>query len=754
MFPLLWLSIAFLAGLILNGAIHLPWWVWLIGIIISLITAILEWRFRSRRFEKSWRKFAPLPVGIIVCFFFIGALRFPIPGVPNPNDLAYYQNQSGTLTGRISSQPEASERSQSFTLFVTRFTNSAGNSISVHGTATVLTTSSQDLWFDDLVTVTGLVASPGAGADAGYQDYLQRKGIQAQVYYPRLILIEKGTGKSVSAMLLRLRQFSETIIRKIFPQPEAALVDGVLLGRAKDLPPSLISAYQATGTAHIFAVSGFNIAIMANVFSAVFKRLFSRWYAAVIALVGIIFYSLLVGGSASVVRAAIMGSLGIVAQMIGRRSAGITSLAFTAAVMCLLNPNLPWDVSFQLSFMATLGLMLFASPLQAWVEGLMAKRIPSEKARKWAEPIGEYFLFTLAAQLMTLPVIAYHFHRLSLSGVLANPLVLPAQPLLMVMGLIATVAGMIFIPFGRLLGYIAWPLAAYTNKLVEWLAGWGGNLAFNSISLWSVLIFYALIALLVIFYKRWKTRVNMTASLVAAGLVTLVVWQGVLARPDGRLHLTILGIQDRSALLIQTPNGSRILVNSAPSSEELGSALDTRLSIFDHRLKAVILTETSAASLNALGSVIENLPVDAVYWGIASESNAAKSLKNQVTDLNIPIQSLSPGNQLILDDSIILTALAQTEKGMALRLEYNDLNLLIPAGLAIQSNTEVKGVNLLLIGDDDLDAKATSDWNAIGATVVWTEPQSVSPDPHWISLAQKSWLEIITDGRSVWINEK
>lgn len=754
MFPLLWLSLAFLAGLILNGVILVPWWVWLICIGVSLASTIVEWIFRRRRFEKWWRKFAPLPLGAIACFFFLGALRFPLPSsIPLPDQLFYYTGQNGTLTGRIASQPEATERSQSFTFSVTRFTDSSGESIEINGTAVIYTTSTQPFEYGDLAALTGTINSPGVNSTTGYQDYLQRKGITAEVSYPKIILIQKGAN-TIPALLLRLRLYCEQVIRKIFTQPEAALVDGVLLGRAGDLPDSLISAYQATGTAHIFAVSGFNIAIMAGVFSAIFKRIFSRWYAAIMAILGIIFYSLLVGGSPSVVRAAIMGCLGVVAQMIGRRSAGITSLAFTAAIMCLLNPYLPWDVSFQLTFMATLGLMLFGTPMQKRLEGWLAKKMPSEKARKWAAPISEYFLLTFVAQLMTLPVLAYHFHRISLSSVLANPLVLPAQPLLMVLGLVATVGGMIFIPIGKILAWITWPLAAWTNRVVAWLSSWGGNFSFNSISLWTILAFYLVIIFLVIFYKKWKTQVTMTVGLIASGLITLFIWQGALARPDGRLHMTILSIQDQAALLIQTPKGNRILVNSAPSTEELGSALDQRLSIFDHRLKAVILTNDTAASLNALNNVFDNLPVDVVYWGLQSDTSASKSLQKQLANLNIPVHPLKTGDQLSLDDSVILTVVSQTETGMAMRLEYGNMSLLIPAGKTSIPKSDTRGVNLLLLGDDDLRRKSVSEWNSIGSTIFWIEPQIVSPAPQWISLAQKEWLEIQTDGSGIWITSK
>lgn len=755
MFPLLWISTAFLVGLILNGTFHLPRGVLLIGVFISLILAILEWRFKQSKSMQWWRKFAPLSPGVILCAFFIGALRFPIPAArAQPDQLAYYLDQKGTLTGTIASQPERTEHGQSFTLSASRFTGEPGISTPVSGMALVQITSPQELEYGDRLTITGLVTPPGSKSSASYQEYLRRKGIQAQVLYPQELAVQKVAGKSLHALLLKLRTTCEQVIAKIFPQPEAALVDGVLLGRAGNLPDSLIRAYQATGTAHIFAVSGFNIAVMAGVFLTISKRILSRWYGVLLAIPGIVFYALLVGGSPSVVRAAIMGSLGIVAQMIGRRSAGITSLAFTAAIMCLFDACLPWDVSFQLSFMATLGLMLFAGPLQKGLEGWLAERMPSDKARRWAQPIGEYFLFTLAAQVMTLPVIAYHFQRLSLSAVLANPLVLPAQPLLMTLGVVALLGGMIFLPLGKLLAGIAWPLAAYTNRVTEWLAGLGGELSLHAISLWSVLVFYLLIFLLIVFHKRWKQQATLAAGLLASGLVALVIWQGVLARPDGRLHVTVLGIQDSTAILVQTPAGNHILIDSAPDSAALGSALDHRLSLFEHRLEAVVLTRGSASSLDALSSVLENLPADAVYWGIESDTVTARQLKEQLTASDTPVKELDAHTRLSLDEGVILTVGAKTETGRTLTLEYGSLKIFIPAGQQSFSKEDAKGADVLLIAEHDLKRTSAGDWNTPGAVVFWIEPQLASPDPRWISLAQKDWLEINIDGNRMWITGK
>jgi competence protein ComEC len=160
-------------------------------------------------------------------------------------------------------------------------------------------------------------------------------------------------------------------------------------------------------------------------------------------MLGIAFYTVLVGASASVLRAAIMGCFALIARQMGRQT-GINTLAITAALMAGDNPHIIWDVGFQLSFAATLGLVLYAEPLQTWFARLLAHRLPPATARRIAGPAGDYFLFTLAAQVMTLPIIAYHFQRISLVSIVANPVILPAQPPVMILGGLAVLLGLIW----------------------------------------------------------------------------------------------------------------------------------------------------------------------------------------------------------------------------------------------------------------------------------------------------------------------
>jgi competence protein ComEC len=178
-------------------------------------------------------------------------------------------------------------------------------------------------------------------------------------------------------------------------------------------------------------------------------------------------YTILVGADAAVVRAAFMGGLYVLALHYGRRSHALTSLMATAGMMTLLNPRTLWDLGFQLSFAATLGLILLAPPMQEGLESWLRKWLSETIAKQALDVLNDALVITLAAQIMATPVILYTFGRLSLVSLLTNLLILPAQPALLIWGAFATLLGFVWLPAGRILAWVAWLFLTYTVRVVE-----------------------------------------------------------------------------------------------------------------------------------------------------------------------------------------------------------------------------------------------------------------------------------------------
>jgi len=201
---------------------------------------------------------------------------------------------------------------------------------------------------------------------------------------------------------------------------------------------------------------------------------------------------ILAGASSSVVRAGIMGSLGLIALNIGRLYAITNALAFTAVVMVFVNPLvLHFDVGFQLSFLALMGLVYLTPMLEPYFE-----RIP--------KTINKYLIPTIAAQIFTLPILLLNFDRLSLVAPLANLLILPVIPLAMLFGFLTGIVGMIFAPLAMPLAWITWGILTYIIKIVEFIS----RIPLASLEINYFSIFLAALYYIGLLYFLWRQQLK------------------------------------------------------------------------------------------------------------------------------------------------------------------------------------------------------------------------------------------------------
>jgi competence protein ComEC len=209
----------------------------------------------------------------------------------------------------------------------------AGDPHATHGLVQVVLPPGMGWRYGDRLSLEGLLQTPPEDEDFSYRAYLLRQNVHTYLPFPRVERLSQAAGSPILAKIFAMREWAYAKIYQLFPSPEAPLLAGILLGIESDLPPGVARAFQDTGTAHIIAISGFNIAILAELFMKLFSKALSRWWAVLAAVLAIAGYTILVGGMPSVVRAAVMGSMALVAVQIGRRSTGANSLAFTAALM-------------------------------------------------------------------------------------------------------------------------------------------------------------------------------------------------------------------------------------------------------------------------------------------------------------------------------------------------------------------------------------------------------------------------------------
>ena len=350
--------------------------------------------------------------------------------------------------------------------------------------------------YGDVVSVLGTVKLPQVFETYKdhyfpYREYLMKDGICCVSYYPKINLVSRGGGNIVMKKLLDLKGSFINSLGVSIVEPESTLASGLLLGAKNSLPKSVSDDLRNAGIIHIVVLSGYNITIVADSLMKVLGFL-PRIISFSFGIISVLLFALMTGASATVVRASIMSLVLILARFSNRDYLAMRALVLAGFVMVVHNPSiLVFDFSFQLSFLASIGLVLLSGRFSSHLK-FVTNRFS----------IREIVSSTLSTQVFVLPFLIYSTGKLSLWGFLSNVLVLPIIPLTMFLSLISGLVGYV----GGIFSYIIGGVAYLFLKYIFVIASFFGNLDFGifditNISFKTLVIFY-LILLFFIFFKR------------------------------------------------------------------------------------------------------------------------------------------------------------------------------------------------------------------------------------------------------------
>lgn len=283
-----------------------------------------------------------------------------------------------------------------------------------------------------------------------YGDRLAITGIVKNngLEFPEIEREEGSSKREVLFWIFQFRRKIEGIYRQTLPEPQASLLSGIVLGSKSGVPYDFYQNLRQTGTLHVVVASGMNVTIVAGTLVSFLVLFFSRRVAVWLAFLGIWFYVLLAGAEAPVVRAGIMGTLAFLAQGLGRQQDAWRGLGLAAGLLLFINPQNLFDLGFQLSFVATGGILLFGSQISRYLQ-----RLPRQIRYDIAQ--------TLGAQIATLPIIILNFGFYSPLSPLVNLLVVSILPFIMKLGALVAISGLLFKPLGQVLAFFVLPFLTY-----------------------------------------------------------------------------------------------------------------------------------------------------------------------------------------------------------------------------------------------------------------------------------------------------
>lgn len=421
-----------------------------------------------------------------------------------------------------------------------------------------------------------------------------------------------------------IRVRADAALGRGMPAREAELARGFVLGEDERIDPTTKEDFRRSGLAHLLAVSGQNVALLALLAMPALAALDIPLRARLAWVLGLIaVYVPLAGAGPSIQRAGIMGALAMLATLAGRRASRLYALALAALVTLAVDPRIAADVGWQLSFAAVLGILLLAAPLR----GAIAARLGGGG---WRRALAEGAAMTTAATLATAPLVAFHFGAISTTTLLANLLALPAVAPAMWLGMLAAAAGQVpGLPVVAL-NALAAPLLAYVAQVAAWCGRPSWAYLEVRLGLAGLVAAYAGIAAAVVVALRWG-RARRIATLrrrrelrrpgprrrglapaLAIGLLMLcLAWflaaSGKHAGPPRTgLRVEVLDVGQGDAILLQPAHAAAILVDGGPPGDGLAGKLRAAGA---ERLGAAVLTHDQADHAGGVEELLGRLPV-------------------------------------------------------------------------------------------------------------------------------------------------
>lgn len=403
-------------------------------------------------FSRKYR--LQLALGIFLIALSLGMFRFDQVDTVFKNDLLVpYANQAVDVLVRIVEEPDVRESSVRLVTDIVSLSDSLFVSPS---RILVVTDLYPERKYGDILRLRGVLKEPGnftndSGREFDYVSYLKNKRIRFELTRPHVEFVRHEEATLGIATLLRIKGFFVNLIENTFVEPESSLLGGLLVGTKQSLGKELQDNFREVGLVHIVVLSGYNITIVAESFIKFFSFL-PRTAGLSFGALSIVFFALLTGASSTIVRASIMALIVVFGKFLHRSYSIHRALIVAAVCMCIHNPRiLVFDVSFQLSFLATLALV-YGSPI---VERY-AQWIPD----KWN--IRSIVVSTVATQIFVFPYIVHVMGTFSLVALPANILVLPVIPLTMFLGFVS-VLGYALVPF------VFIPVVYITHMLLSWI---------------------------------------------------------------------------------------------------------------------------------------------------------------------------------------------------------------------------------------------------------------------------------------------
>ncbi|MEW5763125.1 MAG: DNA internalization-related competence protein ComEC/Rec2 [Bacillota bacterium] len=617
--PLVAFLFVYAGGILLSRHCPLPGGAMLLGTIATLVVAAIL-------YVMAWRR-----QNLLIFFLFVllglVAGRLAVEGaMTSVEPLA---GHVVTVVGRVAAEPDIRPERAAYILELREVAVGEKKGPAAGRVLVVVREPQRAYSYGDVLAVRGRLEKPLPPGNPGafdYPAYLERQGVRVVLYAVGAAVAKTGVGggNPVLGSALRTREALCRALDGALPPDAAAVVKGIVFGTRAAIDPRVQDAFVATGVVHILSVSGLHVGFVLALALALIRWLRVRpGYDLLVAAGLLAFYTFMTGAKPCVVRATVMGLLLLAAHRLGRDRDWPTTMAAAAFVVLLANPLALYDPGFQLSFAATWGILYLGPPLVAAFDALAARR-----GWRWSAAWSWALAVPLAAQLATLPLVAYYYNLVSVVALPANLVAVPLTGGILFLGLATAAAGALWNFLGTLLG----PATAVLTDLFLWLVRLFAALPGAALTVatpppllvgaWFGLLYLAgklgpgegQAAALATLWRRYRPAVVFVVLALAGGFFFLF------SSADGRLEVHFIDVGQGDATLIRGPDGATVLIDAGgrPGEYEDGDGAGRqvvvpyleRLGI--RKLDVLVLTHPHEDHAGGAGAVLDAVKVGLV----------------------------------------------------------------------------------------------------------------------------------------------
>ncbi len=535
-----------------------------------------------------------------------------------------------------------------------------------------------------------------------YKAYLLQKGISASIFSQKIAKIGRCRTNPFISTAFRLRENLTSFYESCLPPNLSSLMVGIALGIKDNIPAETMKAVKNGGVAHVLAVSGLHTGIIYAALEMVFSRLgLSNILSFIIGSTAIIFYSFMAGLSPSVIRAAIMIIVFMLAKVVGRKNDPINTLCLSATFLLFVNPLTLFSISFQLSYAAVLGIMLFFDPLK-----LILEKLPGY--------LRDSITVMVSAQLTVWPFLAYYFNSISLIGFITNILVIPLVSIILISGLISGVIGLLF----TFMGSLFMTVPGFLLKIVEKIILVSSQLPFSTIIVPAIppisIVLYFMFLVLMFDFAPSFGKIELRHKRFCAVILMFLALIPVIM-PLKVLEVTFIDVGQGDSILIQTKSKKVVLIDGGGTPVYYNGDFDTGEDIIMpllyskgiNKIDVLVFTHFDDDHAKGLLSILNSMKVKSIVYGVPEDCAIFKEMIKIAQQKQIKTIQVGRGDQFIIDDAIFdvinpvkneKTNYSSNNGSVVLKMNYKGISFLFTGDL------EYEGEQSLISSEIDISS--------------------------------------------------